>query len=175
VLSLGKGKTGNVRTTQYSGAFLKRFLQWKSNKYHIFWVRICSLRYSTCNVHVPYCHLCLYGRTKFCSLCLINGSIFEKFLDMKFVVWFSLQLLSENFLVLRRTERDMIIIVHSYSSSGRYSCQILMKLEYCLQILEKCSNIKCHENPTNGNRVVPSRRTDSLVANSRFSQFCDRA
>ena len=73
----------------------------------------------------PYCHLCLYSYTKFCSLCLIHGSIFEKFLDMKFVFCFSLQLLSETFLVLRRTERDIIIIVHSYSSSVRYSCQIL--------------------------------------------------
>jgi len=31
--------------------------QWKSNKYYIFWVCICSLRYQACNVHAPYCHL----------------------------------------------------------------------------------------------------------------------
>jgi len=32
-------------------------LQWKSNKYYIFWLCICSLRYPSCNAHAPYCHL----------------------------------------------------------------------------------------------------------------------
>jgi hypothetical protein len=90
-------------------------------------------------------------------------------------VWFSLQLLFEKFLVLCRTERDMIIIVHSSSSSARYSCHILMKLEFSRQILEKCSDIKFHEDPSNGNRVVPCGWTDGRVANSRFSKFWDRA
>jgi hypothetical protein len=41
---------------------------------------------------------------------LINGTIFEKkkCLNIKCVFRFSLQLLSEKFLVLRRTEKDMI-------------------------------------------------------------------
>jgi len=32
-------------------------LQWKSNKYYLFWVCVCSLRYPACNAHTPYCHL----------------------------------------------------------------------------------------------------------------------
>ena len=32
-------------------------LQWKSCKYYIFWVCVCSLRYPTSNSHVPSCHL----------------------------------------------------------------------------------------------------------------------
>jgi hypothetical protein len=72
---------------------------------------------------------------------------------MKCVLWFSLQLLFETFLVLRRFERDMIIIVQSFWSSARYSCQILMKLEFYRQILKKCSNIKFHENPSNGTEL----------------------
>jgi hypothetical protein len=99
----------------------------------------------------------------------------KKFLDMKCMFWFSLQLLFVTFLVLRRTERDVIITVHSSSSSAHYYCQILMKYEFSRKILEKCSNIKFHEKPSNGNRFVPCRRTDRLVANSRFSQLCDRA
>jgi len=31
--------------------------QWKSNKYYIFWVCLCILKYSLCNVRAPYCHL----------------------------------------------------------------------------------------------------------------------
>jgi hypothetical protein len=41
---------------------------------------------------------------------LINGTILEKkkFLNTKYVFWFSLQVFSETFLILRRNERDMI-------------------------------------------------------------------
>jgi len=59
------------------------------------------------------------------------------------------------------------------------SCQILMKLEFSRQIFEK-SNIKFHENPSSGSRVVPCGRLDGQTnrhdeADSRFSQFCERA
>ena len=40
---------------------------------------------------------------------LINGTILEKkLLNTKCIFWFSVQLLSETFLILRRTERDII-------------------------------------------------------------------
>jgi hypothetical protein len=55
--------------------------------------------------------------------------------------------------------------------------KILTKLEFFGQILEKSANIKFHPNSSRGSRVVPrgraGRRTDK--ANSRFSQFCERA
>jgi hypothetical protein len=35
-----------------------------------------------------------------------------------------------------------------------------MKLEFSKQIFEKVSNIKFHQNPYSGSRVVPCRRTD---------------
>jgi len=38
--------------------------------------------------------------------------------------------------------------------------QILMKLDLSQQIFEKNSNIKFHENPFSGSRVVPCRQTD---------------
>ena len=37
----------------------------------------------------------------------INGTIFEKVTEHKSVFWFSLKHLSENFLILKRTERDV--------------------------------------------------------------------
>jgi hypothetical protein len=44
--------------------------------------------------------------------------------------------------------------------STRYSCQILMKLESSWQIFEKYSSTKFHENPSNGNRVIPCGQRD---------------
>jgi hypothetical protein len=65
--------------------------------------------------------------------------------------------------------------------SARYSCQILVELEFFRQILEKWPYIKCHENPSSGSWVVPCGRTDiqlqtyrHYVANSRFLQICER-
>jgi hypothetical protein len=50
---------------------------------------------------------------------LINGTIFEKkLLNIKCVFRVSLQLLSETFFILRRTERDIIENVY------RYSCKV---------------------------------------------------
>jgi len=34
--------------------FVQPLLRWKSNKYYIFWVCVCSLRYPTCKSHAPY-------------------------------------------------------------------------------------------------------------------------
>jgi len=46
---------GNVRITK-----------WKSNKYYIFWLCVCSLRYQACNAHAPYIAICgLSGSTIF--------------------------------------------------------------------------------------------------------------
>jgi hypothetical protein len=59
---------------------------------------------------------------------------------MKCVFWLSLQLLSEKFLILRRTERDIVINVHGFSCKERgtrYLCEVLMKLELCWQIFWK--------------------------------------
>jgi hypothetical protein len=45
--------------------------------------------------------------------------------------------------------------------SARYSCRILMKLEFSWQIFEKRSlNIKFYQNPSYGIRVVPCEQTD---------------
>jgi hypothetical protein len=67
----------------------------------------------------------------------------------------------ETFLILRITERDMInkcrLVLMKYT---RFSCAILIKLEFSHQILEKYSNIRFHENPSSGCRVVPCVQTD---------------
>jgi len=63
----------------------------------------------------------------------MNVTIFGKIKDVDFKIsaLISLQLLSETFIVLRRTERDVIksvYLVFVYSTC--YSCQILIKFEF---------------------------------------------
>jgi len=62
-----------------------------------------------------------------------------------------------------------------FINSTRYSCPILMKLEFSRQVFEKYSNIRFHKNPSSGSRVVPcgqmGRHEEALCC---FSQFCER-
>jgi hypothetical protein len=56
---------------------------------------------------------------------------------------------------------------------------MLTKLEFSRQVFEKYSNIKFHENPSSGSRVVPCGQADGRTdgreeANSRSSKFCER-
>jgi hypothetical protein len=82
---------------------------------------VLSSRQSACAV--LYCHLwpvCLYH---IFAHYLVNGKIFTKTLsNTKCVFWFSLQLLSETFLILRRIKRDDTINVH------RSSCEVPVSL-----------------------------------------------
>jgi hypothetical protein len=55
--------------------------------------------------------------------------------------------------------------------SARFSCQILMKLEFSQQIFEKYSNIKFHENPSIGSPVLPCIRTDTTKLTDAFRNF----
>jgi len=96
--------------------------------------------------------------------------------------WFSLQLLSETFLILRRTERDMIkkyvgIHVKYPLFLSDFNEASILSTDF-----GKILNIKFHENPSSRSRAFPCGRTDGQTdrhthdeANSRFSQFCERA
>ena len=50
-----------------------------------------------------------------------------------------------------------------------------MKVKFSGHILENSSNIKFHKNPSSGSRVVARGQPEGHEANSRFSQFCERA
>jgi len=47
---------------------------------------------------------------------------------------------------------------NAFIQSTRYCFRILIKLDFTRQIFEEYSNIKYHENPSSGSRVVPSGR-----------------
>jgi hypothetical protein len=78
--------------------------------------------------------------------------------------------------------------------STHCSCHILMKVEFSLQIFEKCTKSKLYDTFISGNRVFPSGRTDRHRQagrqmdgqadrrterheedNSHFSQFCEKS
>jgi hypothetical protein len=76
---------------------------------------------------VLYCHLWSVLYHHISPHYFINGMIFreKKLLNIKRVFSFSLQLLSETFLIVRITLRDININVHTCAcKSTRYSCHV---------------------------------------------------
>jgi hypothetical protein len=70
---------------------------------------------------------------------------------------------------------------HVFMYSTRYSCQILMKLEFSWQILDS-PNIKFHDNSAVGvallhadGQMVTDTDRQTNMTNSRFAQFCELA
>ena len=103
-------KTGSVRIMLYGGAFVYPFLQWKSSKNYIFLVCVCSLWYPACNAHASYCHLwSVRFYNIFAHYHIKKARIFEiKLWKIEKALRFSLQCVSETFLILERTEGDTI-------------------------------------------------------------------
>ena len=91
---------------------------------------------------VFYCDLCgLSDSTILFHVVVINGMIFwKRVLNGKCLFWICLQFLCEEFLILRRIQRDTIINV----SVNRFNNRI--------------SNF--YENPSSGSRVIPCEETD---------------
>ena len=58
---------------------------------------------------------------------------------------------------LARYDQKCVLV---FMQSTRYSCQILMKLEFSRKIFEKYPNKKIYENSSNGIRDVPCEETD---------------
>ena len=123
-----------------------------------------------------YCHPRPVRLYHICSHYLINGFNFwrKNLLDIKCVFWFSLKLLSETFLILRRIQRDIIISVcissrnvllfflPYFNETGIFSTDFRKILKY--KIYSK--SVHWEQNF--------SVQTDGLEeSSSRFSQFCE--
>jgi hypothetical protein len=117
---------------------------------------VCSQLY-VCSMQgacaILYCHLWPARFYDVFPHYLTNAKIFGKNL-LKITFWFFLQRLIETFLIVRRTERDMIKNV--YSSS----CEILVilvrfewNLSYFDRFSKNAQNTKFHENPSSERRM----------------------
>jgi len=110
------------------------------------------------------------------STYLVNGTTFAKLLFDKKCVFFFIfsKIWSENFLITRRIQRDIVAGVNK-SSCAWYFCTILNKLEFYRHILTK--NIEFHYKYSIGKRVFPRIQTDGqifMTLNSHVSQLCKR-
>jgi hypothetical protein len=99
--------------------FIQALLQWKSNKYCIIWVCICSFRYPVCNVHAPYYHRWPTQLYNILPHYLKQHDFWKKGIEHKLCVLIFSTTLSETFFILRRIEQDMIKNV--YLSSCKLS------------------------------------------------------
>ena len=151
------------------------------------WEYVCSLSYPAFNAHATYCYLWSVRLYNSVLQYLLNGTIFgKKSLNTKCVFWFPLQLLSEAFLILRRTERDMIKMYIGLHVKYPLFLSDFNEIWIFSIYFEKYKNIKFHEYPSSVNGVVPWGQTDKQTdghtyiyiydkANSRFWEFCERA
>ena len=126
-----------------------------------------------CNAHAPpYCHLWPVRFYNIFLRYLVNGTIFEKnkLLEIKCVFWIPLQLLSLTFVILRRTERDMIKNV--YRSSWKVST-ILVRFEWRFNFSavfsRKILKYKLSWKSVQWKPSCSMQRDRHVEANSRFS------
>jgi len=151
----------------------------EKNKYDIFWVCVCSLNYLVCKAHAQ--NFTVICGLSVCILCFVLshiGTTGKTLLNTKCVFWFSLPFLSETFIARRRIQWDMTNL-HGFSCKVPVTLVIFkLNLSFLYRYSKKFPDIKFHENPSSGSRVVPCGQTDEQrrdEVNSRFSQFCERS
>ena len=81
-------------------------------------------------------------------------------LNINCVFWFSRQLSSQKFLIIRRTDRDMIRYYIGLQVNYTLCVSDFNRIWISLKYFRKHSNIKFHETPSSGSRAVPCGRTD---------------
>ena len=118
---------------------MQPLLPWKSNKYYVLWVCVCSLRYTACNAHVSYCHLGRFRPYNIFLHYLRNGTIFgKKVVEHEMcVLIFSTAFVWNMSHSKKNWARYDRMCIFVFMWCNRYSCQILMKLEFSRQTVEK--------------------------------------
>ena len=107
-----------------------------------------------------------------CVLSHKRHDLREKVNQQKWCV-FPLQLLSEAFVILiRKSLKDLTNVCRFSRTVPNTVVRFYLNWNFLDRFSKKYTNIKFHENSSNGCRTVPCGRTD-LMKPSRFSQFCE--
>jgi hypothetical protein len=112
---------------------------------------------------------------QFFPLYLINDKSFEKkLLNIQLGPDFLYAFCLKHFFMKNWARYDDKCI-YVLLQSTRYSCQILIELDFSHQIFEKYSNIKFHVNPFSWSRIAPCGRaegqTDTTKLTVTFGNF----
>jgi hypothetical protein len=160
----------------------KYYCREKWIKYYIFWVCwVCvySLKYPACEAHVHIISssvACPY--LQYFSIQVTNDIIFEKKVtEHKMCFKFSLQILSETFLILRRIRRDIIINVRGFSCKVP---NILARFEWNYNFLHRFAIREVTSAKSVQRDPSYSLRSEELThihaeVNNHFSQFCEHS
>ena len=145
------------------GTFTQPLLQWKSKKYYIFWVCVCSLRYPACNELALYCRSPIVSDLQWFSTQSHKQLNFQKkkVIERKMCglifctkfVWNK----SHSKINWARHDQKLILVL---LLSTRYSYRILMNLVFYRQIFEKSSNIKFNEYSSIASQIILYWQTD---------------
>jgi hypothetical protein len=151
----------------------------QNNKYYILWACVFSLIYSACNGHAPYCHVWPMWLQYFSTLShKWRGFWKQMLLNIKCVFWFSLQVLSETFLI---GKTEWVMIINVYWSSRKVPVipvRFLMKHGISLtdfqKILKYQISLKSVQWEQSCSKVIRQEGSHDK-ANSCCSQFCECA
>ena len=160
-------------------ATLKRFRetnvavekQWVSHKLS---VCICSPRYPACNAHAPYCHLWPARLYSIFPHYLKEDTIFEKKKinwSTKSANWFSLQILSQTFFILRRIYIGLHVKYPLFLS--RFNEPWTFSVNFRKIPKNQISWKSVQWEPSCSMRT--DRQTDMTKLIVAFRQFCERA
>jgi hypothetical protein len=145
----------------------------------MFWVFVCSVSYTVCKGHAPcVSHLWPIVLYRFFLHYFINITIYvDELLNIKYVFSFSLQIISEIFIILRRIPKGTTI----YTCSS--SCKVpIIPVRFYGNFSSVCRFSK-NTQITNFLKILPvgveffhaDKRKDwknNEEADSRFLQFC---
>jgi hypothetical protein len=152
-----------------------------SIKYYLFSVCVCSLGYPAFKAHVLYysvtCGLLYYIFLHYVIKCTIfRMKVIECNIGMDFLCNFCLKFLIIRWIPVRYHKCTQV-----FMKSTHYSYHIVIKLQFPQHFIEKYSNIKFHENPFSGSRVIPwrqkdrcaDRQTDTMKLKVTFRNFAN--
>jgi hypothetical protein len=154
---------------------MQLLLQWKSNKYCIFWVCIYSLRYSACNGHELYGHLYPCPAVPYISTlsqkghdCQQKKVIEHEIRVLIFSITFIWNISDSNENWMRYDEKLFIGLHVKYSLFLSH----FNESWFVWHLFRKYSSMKFRENSSIVSPVVLCRWTDMMKLIVTFAQFC---